>query len=532
MIIRLPVPLFATLVAATLLRAASPDVGSQLAREQATVIRPGQPGNRPFWNGQAKRFIYAPAFDFAAQPGATRYHFTARVNGRTYEFDAAQPSAPLTPIWSRLPEGVVDLTVTVTSAAEAATPVALRTFYRHAPFSGEAPVQDYAAAGRLGLRAILHASNVQAWLQTGQPEPTYRHYCYPSKVMGGLLRAMAAYAQTAAETSEREQARLVATRVGAYLLGTTLGNDTAFPHFPPTYLENVAQPYAQAVKGVAESQLMLNSPCDAALGYLDYHDLSHEAKYLEAARAIAATYARTQEPDGTWPLLVNFRTGRPITPNRLVPTWVIQLFDRLDRQYGISEFRPHRARAWDYIVKNPLRTFAWDAQFEDVKPVPPYRNLAREQACDVAIILCQLPTRGPAELAQARELLAFAEDQFVIWTPVSDPAGAIRAGLRKNIADFMPPCVLEQYNVYEPVARSSAVLINAYLAAYTAMHEELFLHKARALANGLVAAQHYQMAEHGGTGEIPTWLVRRPPSNWLNNSYYAADALLAFDRVK
>lgn len=328
------------------------------------------------------------------------------------------------------------------------------------------------------------------------------------------------------------QARRVAERVGGYLLANTLGTDTPFEHFPPTYAHNVAQPYPQAVKGVAEAHLMLNSPCDAALAYLDYYDLTNEARYLEAARRVALTYVRTQEADGTWPLLANFKTGKSITPNRLVPTWAIHLFNRLERQYGMKEFRAARQRAWQYIVDNPLRTFAWDAQFEDVKPQPLYRNLAREQACDVATLIFQQPSRTAIELAQARELLAFAEDQFVVWSPVRDPEGAVRAGLRKNIVDWMPPCVLEQYSVYEPVARSSAVLIKAYLAAYAATGEELYARKARALANGLVEAQRYQMREHGGAGEVPTWLVRRPPSNWLNNSYYAAESLLEVARLR
>jgi hypothetical protein len=35
------------------------------------------------------------------------------------------------------------------------------------------------------------------------------------------------------------------------------------------------------------------------------------------------------------------------------------------------------------------------------------------------------------------------------------------------------------------------------------------------------------MDEHFHThGEIPTWNMRRPPKNWLNNSYYAAEAVL------
>jgi hypothetical protein len=55
--------------------------------------------------------------------------------------------------------------------------------------------------------------------------------------------------------------------------------------------------------------------------------------------------------------------------------------------------------------------------------------------------------------------------------------------------------------------------------------EEEYLQKARALANGLVAGQEFLAKNYDGKGEIPTWLWTRAPKNWLNNSYYAAEAV-------
>lgn len=515
---------------------AAPEAAARGPHPETRVpIRPGEPGVRPFWNGHAKRFVYAPAFDFPATAGAVSYRFKASSGGRIFTFDADRPWASLAPIWEEIPEGAVELGVeALDGKGKVLGVVGNRIFYRAAPFTGEGPppALDYADAGRLGLRALFRAAHVQNWLKTGAPDPDYRLYCYPSKVMGGLLRGMTAYARVAEDAEERRVARAIAQRVADHLVSISLGSGAALEYFPPTYALNVKAPLNQARKGVGESHLMLNSPCDAALAYLDYYDLSEDGRFLEAARRIAATYARTQEADGTWPLLANFKTGEPLAPNRLVPTWVIFLFDRLERSYRVDEFRAARERAWQYIVDHPLRTFAWDAQFEDVKPQPLYRNLAREQACDVARIIFEQGDAAAGLFATAKELLAFAEDQFVVWSPIRDPEGAVRAGLRANAPQWMPPCVLEQYSVYEPVARSSAVMITAYLAAYSATHEAQFLSKARALANGLVEGQRYQMREHGGEGEVPTWLVRRPPSNWLNNSYYAADSLLQVARVR
>ena len=55
-------------------RAATPDDTTQ-------VVRPGIPGERPFWNINAHRFIYAPAFDLPEVEGAASYRFAIKAAG-------------------------------------------------------------------------------------------------------------------------------------------------------------------------------------------------------------------------------------------------------------------------------------------------------------------------------------------------------------------------------------------------------------------------------------------------------------------
>jgi maltose/maltodextrin transport system substrate-binding protein len=299
-------------------------------------------------------------------------------------------------------------------------------------------------------------------------------------------------------------------------------------HFPPTYGVDVDWPEPPAIPRTRDHWLMVPSAVDAALGYLDLYDATRNRKYLDAAEDIAATYVRTQQPDGTWPLMVDFSTGKEIGKQRLIPTWIIMLFDRLEATSRGQSYRGPRQIAWQWIVEHPLRTWQWDAQFEDVFQRPPYANLSREQACDVAgLLLDDFPDDADA-VAQAEELLKFAEDQFVVWKPIQDPQGWAKAMPRrfKGQEAWITPCVLEQYDCYAPVARSSAVLIAAYLKAHRATGKSEFRAKALALANSLVAAQEYQIEKHGGSGEVPTWLTKGPAANWLNNSFYAAEALL------
>ena len=43
--------------------------------ESLLAIRPGEPGKSPFWNGHARQFIVAPAFDFKPVERAASYRF-------------------------------------------------------------------------------------------------------------------------------------------------------------------------------------------------------------------------------------------------------------------------------------------------------------------------------------------------------------------------------------------------------------------------------------------------------------------------
>ena len=84
---------------------------SEAISESLKPVRPGIPGGNPFWNGKARRFIYAPAFDFKPVEGAAYYRFTAIAEGSELTFVSETPTTTLTPIWNNLPLGEVELRV-------------------------------------------------------------------------------------------------------------------------------------------------------------------------------------------------------------------------------------------------------------------------------------------------------------------------------------------------------------------------------------------------------------------------------------
>lgn len=494
-------------------------------------VAPGGVDGRAFWNKFAHRFIYAPAFRLPEVDGAASYRFTViGADGDSRLFVADRPTAALSQVWGDVPEGLTTVSVDgLDASGQTIGPSGERTFYRSPGFSGDvpAPAQPYAEAAREALRAIFVAPHVQHWLKTGKHDRGYRRYCYPNKVMGGLARAMAAYARLAENEDDRKAAAEISRRVADHLIALRYPADAPYPNVPPTYSLDV-EVNSAARERYAKRWLMTSSAMDAALALLDVYDVASDQKYLDAATAIADTFAEKQEEDGTWPLVVDWETGEPTSPQRMSPTWVIFFLDRLERQYHIADYRAARRSAWEWIESHPLATYQWDGQFEDVNPRRPYRNLSREQACDVATLLLSDPDVRPQQIAQAEELLRFAEDQFVVWEPVKDPQGWARAhGPQVPVVaqHWMTPCVLEQYMCYLPVARSSAVQINAYLKAHERTGQEHYRQKARALANGLITGQKWLAETHGGNGEIPTWVMTNKVLNWLNNSFYAAEAV-------
>ena len=90
-------------------------LNAQAAEEYLQPIRPGYEGRNPFWNKFAKKFIYAPAFDFPAAEGAAAYRFTIKPDcenaSAEWTFTADVPTAPLSPVWNDITPGNVVLTV-------------------------------------------------------------------------------------------------------------------------------------------------------------------------------------------------------------------------------------------------------------------------------------------------------------------------------------------------------------------------------------------------------------------------------------
>jgi len=274
-------------------------------------------------------------------------------------------------------------------------------------------------------------------------------------------------------------------------------------------------------------------PAQAALAYLRLEEAAKDSRYGQSALAIGKTYLRLQGEDGTWPLKLWSRDGKPVVPNRAFPMRMMELFEKLYGKTKDKVWRDAADRAFAYIEKGPLTTWNWDAQFEDVEPHPPYGALTGHDACSTAIYLLKRFPGDAHRLSQARELLRFAEDQFVYWERPCRPAGTgYRTGtpVPNDITSWLwdyknwfVPGVGEQHGWDMPIDSAAAKLIHTYLALYRATGSALDIAKARALGDAMTNIQK-------ADGSIRTQWLTRPDADslWINSlcaTIQALDAL-------
>ena len=149
-------------------------------------------------------------------------------------------------------------------------------------------------------------------------------------------------------------------------------------------------------------------------------------------------------------------------------------------------------------------TFNWTGQFEDVAAHKPYQNLSKYEASGFAQYLLINIKKDTTYIQLAKELIAFCEDQFVVWE---------KPGIYDNWGNssdrWHTPAVLEQYMCYVPIDASAVQMINTFYLAFEKTQDPIYREKAIALASSLVNSQNEN-------GMIPTFWVPGFEEFWNN----------------
>jgi maltose/maltodextrin transport system substrate-binding protein len=496
-------------------------------KASAEPIHPGIPDSIPFWNKFSKRFIYAPAFEFKVvdQAASYRYELVSLSDSQRWDFESDHPYDALSPIWENLPVGSYQLKVLgISDTGKVLEEAGTREFYRAAPFDGiyHKPVMPYDSSATLALKKLIDTDFVQYWIKNKQPDPDYGWYRYPAKIYSALIIGAVTQARLTKNSLEKEEATQLATTVADSLISLSFPKGAPLEFFPPTY-HGYPQYFEDQDSHMEYDRSMIIQAADAGHAYLDLYDLTNETKYLEAAKRIADTYLKTQMDNGSWYLYVNNKTGKNLDPNVAIPTAMINYFDRLSTDYQISGLEEATQKAFQYIMDNPVKTYNWQGQFEDISARQDFENQSREQACDLAIYLLRNDAENKESLQLAENLIRFAEDQFVIWErpkPITDPGHT--AGYYPQ--NWITPSVQEQYAYWRPISRAAGIMIVTYWEAYKVTGKDIYLAKAKSIANAFTVVQQYH------DGNFVTHFTKYKMNFWLNNAVYPAKVLMNFQK--
>ena len=482
-----------------------------LAVTSLWAVEWGQAPNGEFWNGYAKRFVFAPAFGFKVVDAAAKYRYEVTDDWhRMHTFEAETPNASLAAVWEKLPVGYVTVVCRGVGADGAAKGEAgRRTFWKKSAFDDSYPPAErtFSLAYMRVMDAYLNMDQTKYLVRHGRPDPDYYLSGYPSKMLSAQITALIQYAKKLGGNHSpiRDRYLGVAKRAADYLIAESVPAGKPLEFFTRTYANGGE--YGRFVG--QEDRIMLIYPARCGDAFVKLYEATKEAKYLAAAERIAATYMKFQGADGTWFLLQNAETGKEYAPNRLQPYPVIAFFEALYAATKKPAYRETADRAFAFVEKGPMRDWNWEGQFEDIRPASArWSNLTKHAACATVLYLLKRFPGDAVRLAQAEELVRFSEDQFVEWTiPYGDraePNGPDDGSWKyfcRPYSKWMTPCALEQYNCYHPIDASADRFINTYLALWRVTHKAEYLAKAKALG---ATATRMQEAD----GFINTWWIR------------------------
>lgn len=490
-------------------------------KESAVPVRPGIPGQTPFWNQQAKRFIYAPAFDFRTINNASKYSYqiTSEKDGKTYSFESKVPYAPLSAVWTSVPVGNIFIKVTGISGNGDTLGVAgERKAYRAAPFNGiyHTPVMSYSKSAMTALSNLLDEDYVKYWLVNKKPDMGYTNNKYPAKIYSALVIGAVTQARLKPNTADAKEAVKLARIVADFMLDLRYKPNSAWEYFVPTYYGEKFPADKPHMRPATNFTIM---GVDAGYAFLDLYDYTKDTKYFDAAKLIAQTYLKNQMENGSWYQFVNYETNAPVAKNVAIPTSVINYFDRLSHDYKVKGLATATMKAFNYIMENPVKSFDWQGQFEDVAARPPYTNLSREQSCDLAIYLLNNSKGKPGNVTLAEELIRFSEDQFVIWEQPMDKASK-KKGPGWDPENWITPSVQEQYVFWNPVGRAAGIMVDTYWHAFDVTKNDMYLARAKSLANS------FTLVQQAHDGDYPTFFTKYKMPLWLNSAVYPAKVLM------
>jgi hypothetical protein len=147
-------------------------------------------------------------------------------------------------------------------------------------------------------------------------------------------------------------------------------------------------------------------------GYLAVYEATADAKYLNAARAVAETLVRRQRADGHWRFRVMPEDGTLQQDFGGAPVFFVEFFERMLRYDDKPAYRSAHDRALKHMLQTNVEKNAWGTYHEDVR-VKEEGYLSAEPMSFTADYLFRHAKAHPEYVELGRQVLRRMEERLV-----------------------------------------------------------------------------------------------------------------------
>ncbi|HMD61619.1 MAG TPA: hypothetical protein VKG78_09315 [Opitutaceae bacterium] len=230
-------------------------------------------------------------------------------------------------------------------------------------------------------------------------------------------------------------------------------------------------------------------------GYARFFEITQDPRYLQAALRCAdalAAHVRDVNPDPSslslssvdrspWPFRVNAQTGAVISEycsNALDPTKLFDELLRIANRVALDPGREARYRAardlawkWLFSKNGPMKTFIWNAYFEDVPNDPARANRLQITPCELAKYLIRHPGMDKNADADVATLIRWVATVFKAdgWDAINEQTWCYEP-MGSHTSRYGAVCAMFYERTGDPYYRDQAYRFLNY-ATYMALDD-------------------------------------------------------------
>jgi hypothetical protein len=233
--------------------------------------------------------------------------------------------------------------------------------------------------------------------------PSSRKFSFPGRQHAYFINTFLLYAKY----SGREEWLARAKDLADWNLAHSTAADAAYANLPWSV-------WTEGHGGGSGDKDSLEPDKAAFLGtsYLKLYDVTKGAKYLSGAKAIAATLAKHQGADGSWPFRVVPQDGVVRQAFGGAPVFYVEFFEALLAHDDDPAWKAAYEKALKLMIDRNVERNLWGTYHEDIKEKPE-NYLSAEPMSFTAIYLFRHIREDPQYLAMGRKVLERMEAKLV-----------------------------------------------------------------------------------------------------------------------